>query len=146
MRPILLSVASALQRQQDARFIWSEVAWLKRWFEGSSEPEDLRAQAAFRSLVATGQIELVDGGFSQHDDVITTTEQQLQNMRQGRQWLLRQFGEAAGPPGRPRYGWHPNSFGSTSFTSTLFALLVRCVGTRSNERRQEGAAGRGPKL
>jgi alpha-mannosidase len=96
------------------------VAWLKRWFEGYSAPEDVRSQAMFRRLLSNGQIELVDGGFSQHDDVITDVAQQLQNMRQGRQWLLKRFGA---PDGVPRHGWHPDSFSSTSATPTVYALL-----------------------
>lgn len=83
VRPILLSVTAAIHEDLERRFIWSEVAYLKRWFEGCSEPDDRSAQSLFRQHVASGQIELVDGGFGQHDDVITTTEQQLQNMMQG---------------------------------------------------------------
>jgi hypothetical protein len=60
----------------------------------------------------------VDGGFTQHDDAITTFAQQVQNMRVGHQWLMQNFGDIA----KPRYGWHPDSFGATSVTPTLYAL------------------------
>ena len=60
----------------------------------------------------------MDGGFTQHDDAITTLAQQVQNMRVGHQWLMQNFGDIA----KPRYGWHPDSFGATSVTPTLYAL------------------------
>lgn len=80
VRPILHSVTAALQANPSRRFIWSEVAYLKRWYEGPTTAEDVTAQHAFRSLVDRGQIELIDGGFTQHDDACTTLAQQLQIM------------------------------------------------------------------
>ena len=76
------------------------------------------AQRVFRDMVATGRVEIVDGGFTQHDDAITTLTEQLQNMRAGHAWLVRTLGDMA----RPRYGWHPDSFGASSVTPTLYAL------------------------
>ena len=116
VRSILLSVTAAMQADTSRRFVWSEVAYLKRWYEGPTTAQDLAAQRAFKSLVRNGQIELIDGGFTQHDDAITTLAQQLQNMRTGHLWLRRHFNAT------PRVGWHPDSFGSTSLVPTLYRL------------------------
>jgi len=121
VRPIFFSLVNALTSEDDARprrFIWSETAFLKRWFEGPRDLEDIAAQRSWARLVSDGTIEIVDGGFTQHDDAITTFAQQLQNMRVGHRWLVKTFGEVA----KPRYGWHPDSFGATSVTPTLYAL------------------------
>jgi hypothetical protein len=116
VRPILLSMTAALKADASRRFIWSEVAYLQRWYEGPTTEQDLTAQVLFKSLVLTGQIELIDGGFTQHDDAMTTLAQQLQNMRTGHLWLRKHFNAT------PRVGWHPDSFGSTSLVPTLYRL------------------------
>ena len=118
---ILRSVPSALQKNPTRRFLWSEVSYLQRWFRGASSDVDRKAQNLFKSLVNSGQIELVDGGWTQHDDAITTIKQQLQNQRIGRK-ALTQLGFVESK--LPRIGWHPDSFGATVSSFPMYDLVI----------------------
>ncbi|KAK3244917.1 hypothetical protein CYMTET_45492 [Cymbomonas tetramitiformis] len=116
VRVILSSLATNLANHSDRRFIWAEAYWLHTWMLDKRVPSSLKSN--MQRLVASGMVEVVDGGWSMHDDAITLVDQQLQNLRHGHAALLEHFG----PDALPRHGWHIDPFGPTVMDATLYAF------------------------
>lgn len=70
-----------------------------------------------RRLVATGQLEFVEGGWCQADELITTVEGRAENLALGHAWLR----ENVAPEIIPRIGWKIDPFGASDITPYLFA-------------------------
>ena len=64
---ILTEVTKALDADRDLRFIWSEVKWIQLWYPQQTPS----MRAAFRRIIARGQLEFVGAGWSQNDEVTT---------------------------------------------------------------------------
>eukprot|EP00854_Cymbomonas_tetramitiformis_P017272 gene17272-20554_t len=92
------------------------LCWLHTWMLDKRVPSSLKSN--MQRLVASGMVEVVDGGWSMHDDAITLVDQQLQNLRHGHAALLEHFG----PDALPRHGWHIDPFGPTVMDATLYAF------------------------
>ena len=69
VRDILSSVITQLKNDKKKRFIWAETCYLQKFYD-ELKNEDLKA--VVRELVETGQLELVGGGWVQHDETLTT--------------------------------------------------------------------------
>lgn len=52
-----------------------------------------------RNLVNSGQIELLNGGWSMHDEACPHYEDMIHNMMHGHDFILREFNT------KPRIGW-----------------------------------------
>ncbi len=52
-----------------------------------------------RALVSNGQLELVNAGWSMHDEACPIYEDMINNMQIGHNFILKEFGV------RPRIGW-----------------------------------------
>ena len=52
-----------------------------------------------RGLVKSGQLELLSGGWSMHDEACPTYEDMIDNMMTGHDFILKEFGVT------PRVGW-----------------------------------------
>ena len=113
VRGILDSAVQALQRDRSRKFVWSETSYFARWWEtlGSAQ------RSAFRDVLASGQFEFVNGGWSQHDEACPDPLSMIQQMTTGHQYLLHQFGVV------PRVAWQIDPFGHSSVTPTLFTLM-----------------------
>lgn len=77
MRHILQSTTLELFRNSTLKFIWAETSYLAEWLDDQG---DVRARDTgktwkelFREIVARKQLELVGGGWVQHDEALTTT-------------------------------------------------------------------------
>ena len=113
---ILSSVTRALDADPSRRFIWSESSFLDGWLKhGAGEGE----AELFRALVATGQLEIVGGGWVMHDETVTTHRAQLRQMQVGHEEVLKPY---LGRDFRVRHGWQIDPFGQSAFTPTLCAL------------------------
>ena len=113
VRGILDSVLSALQRDTSRRFVWSETSYFARWWEVTSQQQ----RHTFRQLLAAGQFEFVNGGWSQHDEACPDPLSMIQQMTTGHQYLLQQFGVV------PRVAWQIDPFGHSAVTPTLFRMM-----------------------
>lgn len=70
-----------------------------------------------RSLVENGQLEMVNAGWSMHDEACPTYTDMLYNMMLGHDFVLREFGV------KPKIGWHIDPFGHSATNARLFAEL-----------------------
>ena len=113
VRGILDSVLAALQRDSTRRFVWSETSYFARWWEVLNGAQ----RAAFRRMLASGQFEFINGGWSQHDEACPDPLSMIQQMTTGHQYLLQQFGVV------PRVAWQIDPFGHSAVTPTLFRMM-----------------------
>ena len=68
-------------------------------------------------MVKEGRFEFICGGMSQHDELTTHYEDQINNMLLGHEFLLKEFGV------RPRVGWQVDPFGHSSANARLFSEM-----------------------
>jgi alpha-mannosidase len=88
-------------------------SYFARWWESLS----LSHRSSFRLLLASGQFEFVNGGWSQHDEACPDPLSMIQQMTTGHQYLIKQFGIV------PRVAWQIDPFGHSAVTPTLFSLM-----------------------
>ena len=84
VRPILDSQVRALASNASWRYCWAEIMYFARWWRDQSPA--VRAQA--RELAVAGQLEFVEGGWTQADELVVSLDERVQNLEHGHQWLL----------------------------------------------------------
>nr|CAD7429115.1 unnamed protein product [Timema monikensis] len=94
--------------QVETAFFW------KWWVEQDEDTRDL-----YRSLVNSGQIEMIGGGWSMNDEAATHYHSTIDNFA----WGLRRLDEAFGACGRPRVGWQIDPFGHSRETASIMAQM-----------------------
>ena len=65
------------------------------WWDEQTEEK----KASVRNLVKTGQLEIINGGWSMNDEACPTYQDIIANMMKGQQFALKEFGV------KPRIGW-----------------------------------------
>ena len=69
-----------------------------------------------RNLVANGQLELINGGWSMHDEACPTYTDMIDNMAKGHAFIAKNF-----PGYHPRIGWQIDPFGHSNTNMRLFS-------------------------
>ena len=80
--PVLDALLEVLQHDKRWRFQWSEVAFLKLWWQKTPDKHEV-----LKGLVASGQLELVGGGIVMNDEALTTLFAIVENLSEGRSWM-----------------------------------------------------------
>ena len=114
VRPILTSTLASLTREPHARYCWAEVAFLARWWE--EQPQTVRQ--AVRAAVASGKLELVEGGWSQSDEIVASLGERILNLEAGHDWIGAHIGRGTA---FPRLGWKLDPFGGSALSAALFS-------------------------
>jgi lysosomal alpha-mannosidase len=70
-----------------------------------------------RRLIANGQLEIINAGWSMHDEACTTYDDMLDNMMIGQKFAMEELGVA------PRIGWQIDPFGHSNTNTRLFAEM-----------------------
>ena len=112
VRRILEAVVWSLWQAPARRFTWADVSFLAYWMARRGDtfspiaraphkwPTAQRARSAvhclswrqaFVALVESGQLEVVHGGWVQHDESLTNYKMQVQQMSTGLDWLYKTF-------------------------------------------------------
>jgi hypothetical protein len=91
----LTSVINSLLADSRRKFMEVEMKFFKMWWDNQNE--DMREKT--RGLVANGQLELVNAGWSMHDEACPLYEDMIDNMMIGHDFILKEFGV------KPRIGW-----------------------------------------
>jgi hypothetical protein len=92
---ILDEVIQELLKDEKKRFSYVEMKFFSMWWR--NQTEDLKDQV--RALVRQGRLELLNAGWSMHDEACPTYEDMLNNMQIGHEFVLKEFGI------KPRIGW-----------------------------------------
>jgi lysosomal alpha-mannosidase len=110
---ILDTTTQALLDNPARKFTYVEVGFFKRWFDQQTPTK----QAQVRALQESGQLSFNLGGWCMNDEAVTDYNSEINQMTEGAQYLLRNFG----PKARPTVGWHVDPFGHSSATGSMWA-------------------------
>jgi hypothetical protein len=67
-----------------------------------------------KGLIKSGQLEIINAGWSMHDEATPIYEDLIENMMYGQKWVLEEFGQ------QPRIGWQIDPFGHSNTNARLF--------------------------
>ncbi|KAH7942927.1 hypothetical protein HPB52_002702 [Rhipicephalus sanguineus] len=112
---ILNSVSGELLKNKKRMFSMTEMAFLKNWYESSSEV----FRIIFRKFIAEGRVELVSGGMVMNDEASTHYSDILDQMTLGMRWINATFGACA----LPRAVWQLDPYGHSREQAALFAQM-----------------------
>jgi alpha-mannosidase len=93
-----------------ARFIYIEQAFFQRWWAEA----DSKSQQLTQQLVASGQLEFINGGWCMHDEANPSFVDMIDQTTLGHRLLLEQFGVM------PKTTWQIDPFGHSAFQATAF--------------------------
>jgi hypothetical protein len=113
VRTELNSVISALTADPKRKFCEVEMKFFKMWWD--VQDESVRAET--KRLVANGQLELINGGWSMHDEACPNYDDMIENMYIGHKFILDTFGV------KPRIGWQIDPFGHSSTNARFFSEM-----------------------
>lgn len=85
--------------------------FLSMWWDRTDE----ESREALRTLVQSGQIEILNAGWSMHDEACTHSDDMINNMMLGNEWAERELGV------RPTVAWSIDPFGHSSAQPRLLA-------------------------
>jgi len=109
---ILSSSTKALQEDPRSIFTYTEVGFLKLWADAAPGRYQI-----LRELVSKGQLEMLNGGISAHDNACPYYDDIISNYEYGREWLNNNVGQM------PRSGWLIDPFGLSLTTIRLYAEM-----------------------
>lgn len=101
---ILDTVIVALQQNPSRKFIYVEIAFFFRWWR----EQDEATRQIVKKLVASGQLEFINGGWTMHDEACVHFEDMVDQMTLGHQFLFQTFGVV------PKVGWQIDPFGHSA--------------------------------
>lgn len=88
-------------------------SFFNRWYESLGTAE----KSQFKSLIRSGQIEFVNGGWVQNDEANPDPVAMINQMTTGHEYLLKNFGTS------PRVAWQIDPFGHSGVTPSLWSLM-----------------------
>ena len=101
----------SLLENPDRKFIYVEQAFFQRWWEEQTADK----QADVRGLVARGQLEFINGGWSMHDEACPTFIDMVDNQHLGGRLIYDQFGVS------PKTTWQIDPFGHSAFQGSMLS-------------------------
>jgi len=108
---IIDTVVSRLTEDPNRKFIYVEVGFFARWWD--QQPEKKKEMT--RKLVASGQLEFINGGWCMHDEAAPDYIAMVDQTTRGHQFLLKNFGKNA----LPRGTWQVDPFGHSNTEAWL---------------------------
>lgn len=109
----LTSVIDSLLSDSKKTFMEVEMKFFKMWWD--EQNEDMKSKT--RQLVKNGQLELVNAGWSMHDEACPIYEDMIDNMMIGHDFILKEFGV------KPSIGWQIDPFGHSNTNARFFAEM-----------------------
>jgi hypothetical protein len=110
---ILHRVTQQLDINPKATFVWAETSFLSRWFD--RQGAEKRDQV--RRLLGSGRLEIVGGGWVQHDEANPDPYAIINQNWVGHQYLNRHFAI------QPKVAWQIDPFGHSAISPTLFKKM-----------------------
>ena len=101
----------SLLEDPNRKFIYVEQAFFQRWW--SQQAPEKRDQVS--ALVASGQLEFINGGWSMHDEACPTFIDMVDNSHLGGRLIYESFGVAA------RTTWQIDPFGHSAFQGSMLS-------------------------
>ena len=110
---ILDSTMEELIKDTNKRFSYVEMKFFSMWWK--DQTDTMKDQV--RQLVAEGRLELLNAGWSMHDEACPYYEDMINNMMAGHEFVMKEFGV------KPRVGWQIDPFGHSNANARLFAEM-----------------------
>ncbi|CAA3008839.1 probable alpha-mannosidase At5g13980 isoform X1 [Olea europaea subsp. europaea] len=111
---VLDSLIPALLADKNRKFIYVEQAFFQRWWEDQSEA----MQNTVRTLVSSGQLEMINGGMCMHDEAATHYIDMIDQTTLGHRFIKKEFNVT------PRIGWQIDPFGHSAVQAYLLGAEV----------------------
>ena len=108
---ILDTVIAQCMLNPDRKFTYVEQAFFQRWWAEQTEA----VKVIVRGLVARGQLQFINGGWSMHDEACTHYVSMIENTALGHRFLKDQFDYV------PTVGWQIDPFGHSSVQASLLS-------------------------
>ncbi|CAH2250872.1 alpha-mannosidase 2 [Pararge aegeria] len=112
-RAIFTNMVEKLKEGVGRKFIWAETSYLALWWTSDATSKE---KEAFKSLLNSGQIEIVTGGWVMNDEANSHWLSVAQQLTTGHQWLIENLGYT------PKNGWAIDPFGHSSGQPYLLKL------------------------
>lgn len=109
----LTSIIDTLLLDPKKTFMEVEMKFFSMWW--NEQNDDMKAKT--RQLVRNGQFEIVNAGWSMHDEACPIYEDMIDNMQIGHDFVLKEFGV------KPSIGWQIDPFGHSNTNARLFAEM-----------------------
>lgn len=106
---ILDTILVRLLENPDRKFIYVETGFFERWWIQQTASK----QADMKKVVASGQLEFINGGWCMHDEAAPHYVEMVENTARGHQFLLKTFGV------KPKGTWQIDPFGHTNTQAWL---------------------------
>lgn len=97
------------------RFTWCETSFLQRFWDDKAVKQNIKDR--LQALLWEGKIEMVGGGWVQHDDSLTNYKMQVLQMETGFKWLYDTFPFLKG---KVNTLWQIDPFGASDLMPLLF--------------------------
>ncbi|CAB3374915.1 Hypothetical predicted protein [Cloeon dipterum] len=114
---IIDSVVDELSKYPDRRFIYVETAFLKQWWDIQSDER----RAKMRTLIEKGQLELISGAWSMHDEAVTHYHSIIDQFTLGFGTIDQMFDGLS--CAKPKIGWQIDPFGHARETASILAQM-----------------------
>ncbi|KAG8598208.1 hypothetical protein GDO81_002527 [Engystomops pustulosus] len=109
---ILNNMVVKLQEDKQRKFIWSEISYFSKWWDGI----DSQKRDAVKKLIDQQQLEIVTGGWVMADEASPHYFSLIDQLIEGHQWLEKNLGV------KPKAGWAVDPFGHSP---TMAYILKR---------------------
>lgn len=106
----LSTIIDALLLNPERRFSEVEMKFFNLWWVKQTDAK----KDQVRQLVKSGQLEIINAGWSMHDEACPIYEDMIDNMMKGQLFALKEFGV------KPRIGWQIDPFGHSNTNARLF--------------------------
>jgi len=106
-------VIDALLNDPKRTFSEVEMKFFKMWWDLQTDQKKDKV----RELVKSGQLELINGGWSMHDEACPIYDDMINNMMIGHDFIVKEFGV------KPRIGWQIDPFGHSNTNTRIFAEM-----------------------
>ena len=113
VRQILDTVTDELLKNPERKFTYVEQAFFMRWWREL----DPARRAATKKLVASGQLQFVNGGWCMHDEAATHYIDMVDQTTLGHRLLIEAFGKGT----VPTVGWQLDPFGHSATQAALLS-------------------------
>ena len=111
VRPILTTTLHALSKDKSRRYVWAEIAYLSLWWA----EQNTTTRSMVRHLALSGQLEFVEAGWCQADELVADVDGRSENLARGHEWLRVNIDASI----LPRVGWKPDPFGASDLSTAL---------------------------
>jgi hypothetical protein len=91
----LTNVMWSLIDNPERKFSEVEMKFFSMWWNNQNDTMKDRV----KGLIKNGQLELINAGWSMHDEACATYDDMINNMLIGHEWIEKEFGV------KPRIGW-----------------------------------------